>query len=314
MADAAWSIAGELRESTFEVPVEDLRAMGGMREPGLDEDHVQRLVETGGQWPAVLLWEAHGLVLDGVHRLAAAKRLGMATIWASPFVGTSEEAYAEAVRCNVAHGLPLTLAERTNAAYRVLRASPQWSDGRISSVCGLSAKTVARLRRKASTHGDITRSDVRVGKDGRARPVEPRTVRARIAEAISEHPEDSLRSIAAQVGASPETVRSVRRDIGPAVQTETQAGPASLPCTLSLVTQQREKVEWSQDRSLSSCPSSAGFLQWFESTEVADEWTDYVSAVPLSRVYVIADEARRRARIWRDFAETLEGRVRLKPS
>jgi hypothetical protein len=35
-----------------------------------------------------------------------------------------------------------------------------------------------------------------------------------------------------------------------------------------------------------------------------------VGAVPLSRVYEIADEARRRAGFWSRFAEALEGQVR----
>ncbi len=52
-------------------------------------------------------------------------------------------------------------------------------------------------------------------------------------------------------------------------------------------------------------------MQGFDATAVdsVDRWK-HVGVVPLSRVYEVADEARRRAAFWLGFAETLEGRVR----
>jgi hypothetical protein len=312
VAGAAASLAEDVHGMRFEVPVGALTVMDGVREHALDEHHVQCLVETAGQWPPILVWEARDMVLDGAHRLAAAKLLGMETVLATAFAGTSEEAYVEAVRRNVTHGLPLTLNERTTAAGRILGTCPQWSDRRISLTCGLSAKTVARIRREAASRGHIERSRVRVGRDGRSRPVEPGTVREQIAHAIFDHPDKSLRAIAASVGASPETVRSVRRSVGQPAADKVEAPEVTLPRLLPFLSPTPRKVEWSQDRALSSCPSSEDFLTWFESTEVGEEWAEHVDTVPLSRVYEVADEARRRAQVWRDFAEALEGRVRLK--
>lgn len=313
VSDAAISLAADLEEPTFEVSVRHLKAITGMREHSVDEDHVKRLAETGGDWPAVLVWGTKYLVLDGAHRLAAARRLGLGTIRATAFVGTREEAYAEAVRRNIAHGLPLTLKERIAASGRILGSNPEWSDRRISLACGLSAKTVARLRRETAGRGDQPVSTVRIGRDGRVRPVQPHAVRERIACALAENPDSSLREIAAQVGASPETVRLVRRTLtqaaGPAAPVE--ADP--VPRLLSLLTSEPatvDRVDWSRDKALSSFSSSDAFVSWFESTEVDGQWISYVDSVPLSRVYEVADEARRRAQVWRGFAEALENRAR----
>jgi ParB-like chromosome segregation protein Spo0J len=303
----------ESPEITFPASVEALGVLSGIRDAGLDEEHVQRLVEAGGNWPAILVWETEATVLDGAHRLEAAKRLEMTTILAVGFRGGWQEAYLEAVRRNVAHGLPLTLRERTRAARQLLDATPEWSDRRLALACGLSPKTVARLRREASARGGLARAEVRVGRDGRTRPVSAETVRDRIASALAEQPDSSLRAIAEQVGASPETVRNVRRDLQGARSRppERSTRRLTVPATvLSLVTSEPDRVEWGRDRALSSGPLSVAFLKWFKATDMTEEWFRHVPSVPLSRVYEVADEARRRARLWQDFAEAVEGRVR----
>jgi ParB-like chromosome segregation protein Spo0J len=311
-AQAAASLTEELPDTTFAASVEALEVLSGIRDAGLDEDHVQRLVEADGNWPAILLWESEGTVIDGAHRLEAARRLNMTTIRAVTFYGSWQEAYLEAVRLNVAHGLPLTLRERTRAARQLLDANPEWSDRRLAPACGLSPKTVARLRREASVNGELANTEVRVGRDGRTRPVAAETVRERIANALAEHPNRSLRAIAVQVGASPETVRNVRRDLQyscsrPERSTGGRTGPVPV---LSLVPSERDRVVWGRDKALSSDPLSVAFLKWFEATDMAEDWSRHVPAVPLSRVYEVADEARRRARLWHDFADAVEGRVR----
>jgi len=309
-AEAAASLTDELRDFELAVSVEALGALSGIREGGLDEEHVLRLVETGGNWPAILLWESESTVIDGAHRLEAAKRLRMATIRAVRFHGSWQEAYLEAVRCNVAHGLPLTLRDRTRAARQLLGANPEWSDRRLALACGLSPKTVARLRREASVTGELARTEVRLGRDGRTRPVAAHSVRQRIASALTEQPGRSLRAIAAQVGASPETVRNVRRDLE---HVGSPSGGASTPPALSLVGSRRTVAKWGQDKALTSDPFSVAFLKWFQTTDVTDEWARHIPAVPLSRVYEVADEARRRARLWQEFADGLEGRARRSP-
>jgi hypothetical protein len=315
MSEAALFLGDDRCEPSFVVSTAQLEVIGGVRERGLDEDHVQRLVETGGSWPAILVWDSQPVVLDGAHRLAAARLLGLAAIPAVRFYGSRQDAYVEAVRRNVAHGLPLTLKERTTAAQRVLAASPDWSDRRVALICGLSAKTVARVRREAAGRGEIVSSEVRIGRDGRIRPVEANGVRDRIAAALAEQPNGSLRAIAARVGASPETVRIVRRELQQPERAK-DAAPAPSPAepvlrVLSLVSDPVEqRTDWRKDKALNSAPCGDSFLGWFQTSDVGDEWSTHVDAVPLSRVYEIADESRRRARVWLEFADALEGRSR----
>jgi hypothetical protein len=65
------------------------------------------------------------------------------------------------------------------------------------------------------------------------------------------------------------------------------------------------------DRAFTDHEDGRQFVDWLNATSVesGDLWR-YVDAVPLSRIYVIADEARRRAEFWTRFAMAVEGRVR----
>ena len=279
-----------------------------VRSNGLDQAHVERLVELRGDWPPIVVWGERNLVVDGAHRMAAARRLGYTRVGAVRFAGTADDAYLESVRRNIDHGLPLSLEDRRRAARRVLSRHPEWSDRRIASLCGLSGKTVARLRRDQPDAGDgspggvIIGIDRRVGKDGKARPVQAGEVRARIRRALDENPGGSLRSIAAAAGASPETVRSVRSRIhaldgplpaGPVDQDE--AGVMAAP--------------WEGDRALASCGDAGRFARWFSATEVDEEWHDHVWTIPVGRIYEVVDEARARADRWSTFASLLESRL-----
>jgi hypothetical protein len=66
----------------------------------------------------------------------------------------------------------------------------------------------------------------------------------------------------------------------------------------------------SPDRALSSTPEGTFFGEWFDKTRVSDDDCDeHRLSVPLSRIYEVADEARRRAMVWTNFARRLEARV-----
>jgi ParB-like chromosome segregation protein Spo0J len=273
-----------------ELPVGSL-----FRADGLCAEHVDRLVELRGSWPPILVGR-DGRVIDGAHRVAAARRLGLARLDAVLFEGGPEAAFVEFVRRNVTHGLTLTLAERKRAAARVLRAHRGWSDRRVAELCGLSPKTVARLRAvprgcptEEAPHSDDA---MREGRDRRLRPLRHAPVRARVADALRARPDASLRAIAAEVGVSPETVRLVRLNLAQMEEGE----PAE------------RVVSWRSDAALASSEQAEDFLAWFERTTVNDGDLAWVATVPLSRVYMVADEARRRSARWEQFARALEAR------
>ncbi len=314
-----------------EIPLGRLRPGEGVRSGGLDEGHVAVLMETCEEWPPIVIWGKDCTVLDGAHRVRAAQRLGLATIAAVRFLGTHEEAFVESVRRNIDHGLPLTVADRRRAALRVMARHGEWSDRRIGSLCGLSGKTVARLRRDELTSGEgvVIGLDRRVGRDGKARPVRAVEIRNRIRKALEEHPGGSLRFIGAMVGASPETVRTVRARLA---EEDRKAGgaaplaggdrtspatvtplPSAVSGPLSPPFPEDEDAslnDWTSDLALLGHEGGSDFARWFADSHIGEEWQRYVRNIPLGRVYEVVDEARRRASAWTAFARILESRAR----
>ena len=285
------------------------------RDGGIDDDHVQRLVAADGQWPALLVRRKDGIVVDGAHRFLAARRLGLRHIEVTWFEGGRTEALIEFVRRNVSHGLPLTLSERKRATLQILAVRPEWSDRRIAEVCGVSPKTVGRIRVDERSRDvlPLLEARVRVGRDDRLRPVNSAARRAQIVEVLTQEPGASLRAVAARVGVSPETVRQVRLAMAPtAPESRREPEDAPAPVTISVAPPMPTVVTpiWGRDPALSSCDGGPDFLEWFDASEVRDDdCVERVETVPLSRVYEIADEARRRSEAWIRFARALEARA-----
>lgn len=165
----------------------------------LDRGRVSLLVGTSEEWPPILVSFPSNIILDGVHRVAAAELLGQTEITADYFYGSASEAEVESIRRNVSLGLPLSMSERLAAARRVIASYPDWSDRRLAEVCGLSSKTVARRRHLLEQEGRIAATPIRMGNDGRRRAADLLSQRARIREALQEHPTASLRAIAKMV-------------------------------------------------------------------------------------------------------------------
>jgi ParB-like chromosome segregation protein Spo0J len=297
-----------------DLPTDKVVTGPSLRAGGINPDHVRTLAELEGQWPPILVRRADGLVIDGQHRVEAARLLGLSVLRATFYEGPPEGAFLEFVRRNVEHGLPLTLAERRGAAIRILRSDRNWSNRRIGRVCGLSPHTVESLR----SIGGPPEGDRRIGSDGRSRPSDPARLRREIEELLVVQPGRSLRAIADAVGASPETVRRVRRRL----DAGTQAASAELPLaqaemvprspTARVVVGVRHAAQmwWKKDTALTSTGSGQRLVQWLSESDIYDDgWKPYVADVPLSRVYDVAAEARRRAQLWVAYAEAVEARA-----
>ncbi|MEV7417385.1 streptomycin biosynthesis regulator [Streptomyces sp. NPDC089919] len=178
------------------------------RRESLQDEHVRLLADSDAELPPIVVHRATMRVVDGMYRVRAAVLRGEAEIAARFFDGSPEDAFVLAVEANTSHGLPLSLAERTAAAARILATHSQWSDRAIASITGLSAKTVGVQRRKLGGPGAEVTS--RIGRDGRARPVSSAEGRRLAARIILDSPGASLRLIAEQSGVAPGTVRDVR--------------------------------------------------------------------------------------------------------
>ncbi|MEW2416756.1 ParB N-terminal domain-containing protein [Streptomyces sp. NPDC046866] len=216
--------------SVTEVPVGALHCADSPRTVQVDESHAQALAQSGRALPPLLVHRPSMRVIDGTHRLRAAVLRGQPTVDVTYFDGSAEDAFVLSVEANISHGLPLTHAERTSAALRILRSHPDWSDRGIARRAGLAAKTVAALRRREAPEAE---PPGRVGQDGRIRPSDPARGREAAARLLAGRPTASLREIAREAGIAPSTVRDVRRRIGegadpvPAAQRRpgTTAGP-----------------------------------------------------------------------------------------
>ncbi|MER7553674.1 ParB/RepB/Spo0J family partition protein [Streptomyces anulatus] len=190
------------------VPVDEVTETCLVRVDGSRPDHVSALAQCPDDLPPILVHRPTMRVIDGVHRLRAAKLRGYATIGVRFVDGTEEDAFVLAVRTNVTQGLPLTLADRTAAASRILSSHPHFSDRLIASTAGLSTKTVAAIRRRAT--GEMTQLHTRIGRDGKVRPLDASHGRMMASQAITNNPDLSLRAIARIAGISVGTARDVR--------------------------------------------------------------------------------------------------------
>src|SRR5262249_13041343 len=149
------------------VPVSALRTGASPRQAGENLEHIRVLAEAPGELPPIIVRRADMRVVDGMHRLRAARLRGDEQIAVRFFDGDDNDAFVLAVRTNVTHGLPLSLADRKTAAERIVTSHPHWSDRMIATVSGLSAATIARIRK---AHPELA-ADARVGHDGKVRPV-----------------------------------------------------------------------------------------------------------------------------------------------
>ncbi|MGE3833685.1 MAG: AsnC family protein [Acidimicrobiia bacterium] len=236
-----------------------------------------------------------------------------------PYGGPSETDRATAPRRRFddppSAATSLSLTSRKALAAELLERQPDLSDRAVGRQCGLSPATVASLRARAQM-ASADHTPMRLGRDGRSRPVDGGALRQRIAAAIQEDPDASLRTIARRVGASPETVRSVRLqlsqaepDAAPRPLSRT-APPAEVDLLLAMPPVPTPARSWQEDTACQSTSDGAAFASWFEESGLDDQgWREFVHSVPLSRVYEIIDEARRRSSVWTGFAQALEERV-----
>jgi ParB-like chromosome segregation protein Spo0J len=285
-------------ERIEDLPVDQLRFGLSPRKGATDPQHVAALAEVLGDVPPILVQASTMRVIDGVHRVLAARSIGQTTIRAVIFEGDETAAHIEAVHRNVRHGMPLTLGEREAAASKFLELVPEWSDRRIATVSGISPKTVARLRDRATV--DSAQLRARVGRDGRIRAVDSSEVRRQVVEALRADPEASNRAIARRTRASQATVRDVRQRLA--------RGESGL---LAVVRpeRQRQAAAGEPERKHQAAPDE--FADWFVARDLGDsDWQPYVDAIPISRVYEVADACRRRSESWRAFASALEDRAR----
>lgn len=179
-----------------------------LRDNPASAEYVQLLAQSAVPLPPIVVHRQTRQLIDGAHRLEAARSRRQNTVPVRFFDGDAADAFALAVQANVAHGLPLSPAERKAAARRLMVSHPHWSDRLIGRTTGLSHHTVCAVRKGAT--GQDAQLHNRVGGDGRVRPRGTAAGRRIAAGIIRDDPGASLRQVARLAGISPGTVRDVR--------------------------------------------------------------------------------------------------------
>ncbi|WP_405163099.1 helix-turn-helix domain-containing protein [Nocardia sp. NBC_01499] len=293
------------------VPIDSVRIGETPRLAGEIPDYVRLIASLDITLPPIIIHRSSMSVVDGVHRLRAARLRGETQVAAVFFDGDEMDAFVVAVKANIAHGMPLTLADRTAAAVRILSTHPQWSDGFIAACTGLATKTVAAIRRRSGA--DLPGLHSRLGLDGKMRPTDPSAGRMRAARLIADRPDASLREIAREAGVSPATVRDVRARLQrgePPVPSksrrssgsDTQDESPELLAELLRGLQKHPAVRFSE---------SGRILLRLLGTQPLDpeSWDRMLAGVPSHCDAMIARIARQYAANWQNFANELAKRT-----
>lgn len=292
--------------------VTDLVISPMVRLNGVDNSHVAVLAEIADP-PPIVVHRPSMVVIDGVHRVLATLARGGSQIGARFFDGSVEDAFLLAVQLNRAHGLPLSRKDRRKAVARMLLVHPEWSDRRLAAAAGVSHKTVASVRRAGESEDSVrgvgTNSEVRIGRDGRARPTNAAGGRLRANELLDEDPQAPTRKIAASAGISPSTVSDIRRrmqeDSDP-VAPRRGAGPGlAVPAADEEPASLLERL--GLDPSLRSTLNGRTLLRVLRAQAgVLVRMDEMARAVPAHRTGHVALLGRLYADAWLQFADELE--------
>jgi ParB-like nuclease domain len=303
------------------VQVSSLVAADSPRRAGEDAEHARTLAESDDKLPPIVVHRATMRVIDGMHRLQAARLRGRTEIAARFVDGDEASTFVLAVSENVRHGLPLSLADRKAAAERIIGCYPRWSDRMIGSVTCLSAKTVAALRRQLSTD-QVERPLATVGRDGRVRPRDSEHRREVARQLMLADPTASLRKIAQQAGISPETARHVRMQLngadGPGLRAPDgrigmdEESPMLGPATTAEARRANRAFEaLTCDPSFRSTETGRSLLRMLAAYKIvrehADQLIGHIPSHCLDRVAVVADAC---ASEWHALADAVEQRRR----
>jgi len=253
-------------------------------------------------------------VIDGMHRLRAAKLKGDRVIAVKFFDGSEEAAFVKSVAANVTHGMPLSLEDRRAAAIRIIKSMPHLSDRAIAKYTGLADKTVGAIRRRSTTNSDRTRA--RVGMDGRYRPINGDEGRRIAAETIAANPTAPLREVAKIAGVSLGTAHTVRKSLlqgANPIASKARGRDGSIERSSASdgnrVNYQSRLRNLQKDPSLRFSDMGKELLRSLKFQHSVEERLPRVAeAVPPHLIMIISDMALHCAEVWRRFANELRAR------
>jgi hypothetical protein len=304
------------------VLIDSLLPADSPRVSGENTGHTRVLREKLSDLPAILVNRRTMQIIDGMHRLSAAKLEGSQTIRAEFVDADEQNAFLLAVKANTDHGLPLSVADREAAAMRILSWYPYWSDRAIAAIVGLAASTVGVIRERSTVRSEQLNS--RLGRDGRLRPASTLDGRRRASEIMAARPEASLREVAREAGISLGTAHNVRermrRGEDCVGHSQTAAPERSASHFDHNTTRRRRRcgkpLAWQvvrerivKDPALRYSESGRVLLRWFDTRAMGiGDWSGVVEAIPPHWIESMINVAYSCGNEWYELATALEQR------
>ncbi|KOV76849.1 streptomycin biosynthesis operon regulator [Streptomyces sp. NRRL WC-3618] len=305
-----------------QVPIASLVVADSPRLGGTSPEHVEVLAQ--GDIEPILVHRETRRVVDGMHRLQAARLRGEEMIPVRYLDGPVSEVFIHSVAANVTHGLPLTLEDRKAAARRILATHPDLSDRAVARITRLSPKTVSAVRRASSE--EVPQSKVRVGADGRSRPLDAARRREAARAFLAEHPGATLHETAVSAGVSISTACEIRQRMRrgrqdpppPRLRAAREVRDQDLAESTGKPVSDREaergraqRIETlAKDPSLRFTESGRALLRWLhERAPDLEAGRQLMVAVPPHCAVAVADLANSYAREWQRFASALDQAV-----
>ena len=216
-------------------------------------DHVRVLAEILDDCPPIVI-RPDGHIIDGHHRVAAARLIGRQMIAVVVHDVDDETAFTEAIQLNSSHGLPLSRADRRALVERLVTAYPSRSDRSIATMCGVAPGTVAAQRAQMSSPPDSECSGAqdehlnsRTGRDGKEYPVssDPEHNLDAARAVLAETPDITTRELATAIGVAVGTAHNLRTTIKRETSMESASPRIEEPARQNLLARAvRRLVRW----------------------------------------------------------------------
>ncbi len=177
------------------------------RQRGVDQEVVEYYATIFKEviWPPVMADRATRKLLDGWHRVEAAKRAGVYTIAVQWVDAKEEDLFPLAVKFNLAHGVHLSKEERLKAIIRMMREG--WTHERVAEFLGCSMGLVASAEKADDLRGKLKVHDL----PGAALPMETLAEVAKLDYIFHEEIAELACDVEAKPGDVRRTVRAIKK-------------------------------------------------------------------------------------------------------
>jgi ParB-like chromosome segregation protein Spo0J len=196
-----------------------------------DRETVDRYAEIFEELPPIAVQKGTGKLIDGWHRFYAASKLGLGEVQVEEVDVPDNLVFAEAVKRNLKHGLPLRRHERDKAISRLHESG--FSQRQIAETLGCHHKTVALVLKATKVKID----------GGEYSPL-PLLHRAAIADAPAEEQQEIARAVAEKKLTEKETKTLIEAIQSPTITDEERYALLHDPITRPYLRDQKgEKVQ-----------------------------------------------------------------------